>query len=102
MKGSTIKQKIIDKGFSLSDVADLLGVTKQNFYTIAVNNDNVKTETLERIAAAIGEPVSYFYNEYPIISMEDYSRIRQMEKEVQMLKERVQNQDQIINKLLSK
>ncbi|MDR0509540.1 MAG: hypothetical protein LBH06_00420 [Rikenellaceae bacterium] len=60
------------------------------------------TGTLERIAEAIGEPASYFYNELPILSLEDYAAVRQTEKEVEMLRKQVKYLQGTINELINK
>ena len=75
MKGSVIREKILAKGFKLGEVAEQLGMSSQNLYAVCFSSDNVKTETLENIAEVIGEPVSYFYSEQPIFSIEDYDEV---------------------------
>lgn len=62
MKGSDIKAEIKRLGYTLTQVAEALGESQQNLNS-ALSNDNIKTGTLERVAAFLGKPVSYFYRE---------------------------------------
>lgn len=76
-------------------------MSPQNFQRVAIDNDNVKTETLERIATAIGESVSYFYNEVPILSLDDYARIHSLETENKYLRALLEEKERTIQVLLS-
>lgn len=62
MKGADIKAEIKRLGYTLTQVAEALGESQQNLNS-ALSNDNIKTGTLERVAAFLGKPVSYFYGE---------------------------------------
>lgn len=66
MTGDKIKQKIKAKGITLSSVAEAMGESPQNLQQLLRTNMHVNTETLERVAAAINEPISYFYDEYEV------------------------------------
>ena len=48
----------------MSEVAEKIGISLQNFSAMLARED-VRTSLLERVASAIGEPVSYFYGEAP-------------------------------------
>ena len=48
----------------MSEVAERIGTSLQNFSQILQNND-IRTGMLERIAEAVGKPVSFFYGEAP-------------------------------------
>lgn len=63
MTGDKIKQKIKAKGYTLRSVAEAMEITPQNLQQLLRANIHVNTDTLERVAAAIGEPISYFYDE---------------------------------------
>lgn len=66
MIGKVIKQKIKSKGFTLRAVADAMGESPQNLQQLLRANVHVNTDTLERVAKAIDEPISYFYDEYEV------------------------------------
>lgn len=60
MDGEKIKQCLYSKGVTQKQLAELLGVTPQSVNAVLAAND-VRTGTLERIAAAIGVDMSFFY-----------------------------------------
>lgn len=62
MDGKRIKQALVDAGVNQADLAAALGMTPQNLNKI-LSGDNIKTGTLERVAAFLGRPISFFYNE---------------------------------------
>ena len=62
MKGEDIKQKVKQSGKTFAEVARLMGVRPQTL-TIIFASDDVKTGSLERIADAMGVPITYFYGE---------------------------------------
>ena len=86
MKGSDIKARIKAKGYTLREVAERIGESPQNLNGY-LNSADVRSSTIERIAAAIGESVSYFYNELPLYSIEDYDRIKRLEGENAVMRE---------------
>lgn len=63
MKGSEVKKKIKSKGYTLSSVAEAMGTSSQNLQQLLRADAHVNTDTLERVAKAIEEPISYFYEE---------------------------------------
>lgn len=60
MEGMKIKMVIMQKGMTMAEVARQLGMSQQTF-SAALQGEDVKTGLLERIAAILGEPVTYFY-----------------------------------------
>lgn len=62
MKGETIRQKIRLTGRRFTEIAEIMGITPQALNKI-LGSDDVKTGSLERIAEAMGVPVTYFYDE---------------------------------------
>lgn len=60
MEGEQIKAFLRKKKITVSEVAKRLGTSQQNL-AAALSVENVKTGTVEDIARAIGEPVTYFY-----------------------------------------
>lgn len=62
MKGLTVKEILRREGFSQSQIAKIIGESPQNL-NAALNFDDIRTGLLERIAEAIGKPVSFFYGD---------------------------------------
>jgi transcriptional regulator with XRE-family HTH domain len=68
MKGEELKRLIMDSGLPMTKVAEMLGVSQQNLSGI-LSRDDIKTGTLEKVADAIGKPVSYNFgaNNHPSV-----------------------------------
>ncbi len=62
MTGEELKRKIKEAGSSQKELAELLGVTAQSISSILSAKD-VRSGTIEKIAEALGRPVSYFFDE---------------------------------------
>lgn len=101
MTGKQLKEKIRQKGIKYAVLAERLGVVPQQVHQY-FNTPNISTEVLERIADAIGESVSYFYNEQPVFTIEDYAKISKMEQEIMYLRLLVREKDRIIDLLMNK
>lgn len=78
MKGKDLERKVRECGVSKTELANRLGISLQTLHG-RLSSDNVSTKVLEDIAQALGKPVCYFYNEYPILSVEDAKKVAQME-----------------------
>lgn len=85
MSGEELKAKIKAKGFMLREVADRLGESPQNLQGWLKSHD-VKSGQIERIAQAMGESISYFYNEYPLYGVDDYVRVKTLESENELMR----------------
>lgn len=101
MTGKELKAKIKAKGIKSALLAQKLGVVGQNMQQYYKSN-NLTTSTLEQIAEAIGESVSYFYNELPIFSIEDYTRVKNLEREVEYLNRLLVEKERTIEILTNK
>lgn len=101
MTGKQLKEKIKQKGIKYSALAERLGVVPQQVHQY-FNTPNISTEVLERIADAMGESVSYFYNEQPVFTIEDYAKISNMEQEIMYLRLLIREKDRIIDLLMNK
>ena len=62
MDGQTIKAILKKHNHKLKDIAEIMGISLQNFASLLSSSD-VKSGTLERIALAINKPLSFFYGE---------------------------------------
>lgn len=101
MTGEQLRSKIKAKKRSLRSVADAIGESPQNLQRI-LNSADVRTGILERIAEALNEPISYFYEELPIVSMEDYAEFVALKKENEMLARMLEEKTEYLNTLISK
>lgn len=98
MTGAHLRKKIRAKGFTFQQIADAIGESKQNFSRI-LSTDNIKTKTLERIAAAMGESVSYFYNERPIFTLAEYTEYESRKRENELLRQIIRDKEALISEL---
>lgn len=60
MTGNTLKKLILSEGLSVAEVARRIGTSQQNL-TCALAKDDIRTGLLERVAEAMGRPLSFFY-----------------------------------------
>lgn len=60
MNGEIVKKVITENGHTITEVAEKLGMSRPNLSQILATPD-VKSGLLERVSAAIGVPVSVFY-----------------------------------------
>ena len=101
MTGEKVRQKIKSKGFSFHSIAQAIGESDANFRCMLIVQD-VKSGTLERIAKAMGENVSFFYEEQPIFSLEDYTTYHNLKRENELLKQLLQEKERTIELLMKK
>lgn len=105
MTGKELKTKLRkackDKGITLTAIAAKLGMHRQVLEE-RLQVKVVSTSTLELLAEAIGESVSYFYNELPTFSVEEYVEIKSQQKEITYLRLLLAEKDARINELLAK
>lgn len=98
MTGEHIRKKIREKGFTYRKIAQSIGETDQSFRML-LSSENVKSGTLERIAAAMGENVAYFYNEQPILTMVDYADFEATKRENELLRQIIRDKEALIDEL---
>lgn len=101
MTGDRVRQKIKEKGYTFHSIAQAIGESDANLRCMLIVKD-VKSGTLERIAQAMGENVSYFYEEHPVFSIEEYAEIHALKKEVVLLRQLLNEKERTIELLLSK
>lgn len=90
MTGQEVKDFLTRDGWQLSKVAEAIGESRQNF-SAALTSQDVKSGLLERVAKAVGKPVSAFYGE---------TAAREPSTEERLLA-LLEEKDKQINKLLS-
>lgn len=101
MTGEIVRQKIKEKGFTFHSIAQAIGESDANLRCMLLVKD-VKSGTIERIAKAMGENVSYFYEEHPVFSVEEYAAIHSLKQENTLLRQLLNEKERIIELLMSK
>lgn len=67
MKGILLKNFLAGKGYNVSEVARLLGLSQQTL-SAALGSEDVKSSLVERISSVVGVPLSELYGEKSSIS----------------------------------
>ena len=67
MKGIILKNFLAGKGYTVSEVARLLGLSQQTL-SAALGSEDVKSSLVERISSVVGVPLSELYGEKSSIS----------------------------------
>lgn len=62
MKGEEVKLKLKKAGVSITEIASLLGMSRQSL-SQALSVKDVKTGLIEDLSKALNVPLSYFYND---------------------------------------
>lgn len=96
MNGNDFLKKLKGMGVSQTQVADILGVTRQTVSCMRYAQ-SVKTSVVEKIANAIGASVGELLNERPDLDLQELKRLR---KENEELKEEIKKKDATIDKLI--
>lgn len=106
--GKKIKVLRAEKGLSQQQLADKINKTRTLISHIEISS-KANHYTLIEIAKALDIDVSYFYNEGKSILNEDSGnyadandRIEKLEREIELLKEIISNQKEIIKQLKEK
>lgn len=97
MNGNDFLKKLKGMGVSQTQVAEILGVTRQTVSCMRYAQ-SVKTSVVEKIANAIGSSVGELLNERPDLDLQELRRLRQENEE---LKEEIKKKDATIDKLIS-
>ena len=96
MNGNDFLKKLKGMGVSQTQVAEILGVTRQTVSCMRYAQ-SVKTSVVEKIANAIGASVGELLNEMPDLDLQELRRLR---KENEELKEEIKKKDATIDKLI--
>lgn len=96
MNGNDFLRKLKGMGVSQTQVAEILGVTRQTVSCMRYAQ-SVKTSVVEKIANAIGASVGELLNERPDLDLQELRRLR---KENEELKEEIKKKDATIDKLI--
>lgn len=62
MTGKHLQNLILQEGYSINKMAELIGKSQPNLLS-ALRHDDVRTGLLEDIAKAMGKPLAFFYGE---------------------------------------
>lgn len=96
MNGDDFLKKLKGMGVSQTQVAEILGVTRQTVSCMRYAQ-SVKTSVVEKIANAIGSSVGELLNERPDLDLQELRRLR---KENEELREEIKKKDATIDKLI--
>lgn len=96
MNGNDFLKKLKGMGVSQTQVAEILGVTRQTVSCMRYAQ-SVKTSVVEKIANAIGSSVGELLNERPDLDLQELRRLR---KENEELREEIKKKDATIDKLI--
>lgn len=96
MNGNDFLRKLKGMGVSQTQVAEILGVTRQTISCMRYAQ-SVKTSVVEKIANAIGSSVGELLNERPDLDLQELRRLRQENEE---LREEIKKKDATIDKLI--
>ena len=96
MNGNDFLKKLKGMGVSQTQVAEILGVTRQTVSCMRYAQ-SVKTSVVEKIANAIGASVGELLNERPDLDLQELRRLRQENEE---LREEIKKKDATIDKLI--
>lgn len=68
MTGKHVQNLILSEGYSVNQIAKLIGVAQPNLLSLLKHND-IRTGLLEDIARAMGKPLAFFYGEeYSVVA----------------------------------
>ena len=62
MTGKHVQNLILSEGYSVNQIAKLIGVAQPNLLSLLKHND-IRTGLLEDIARDMGKPLAFFYGE---------------------------------------
>ena len=60
MSGEDLKERLTKNGYQMKDVADLMGMSQQNFST-GLKVADVKTGFIEKLCVVLGKKMDFFY-----------------------------------------
>lgn len=62
MTGKHLQDLILSEGYSINKMAQLLGIAQPNLLSL-LKHEDVRTGLVEKVADAMGKPLSFFYGE---------------------------------------
>lgn len=62
MTGKHLQDLILSEGYSINKMAQLLGIAQPNLLSL-LKHEDVRTGLVEKVAEAMGKPLSFFYGE---------------------------------------
>lgn len=62
MTGNHLKNLILSEGYSINRMAELIGIAQPNLLAL-LKHEDVRTGLVEKVAEAMGKPLSFFYGE---------------------------------------
>lgn len=98
MTGNRIKSRLGALGYQYTEVAQAMGISKQNLYG-CLRSENVSSRVIERIADALGIRVSVLYGEGELMNIDDYAELHTLRRENELLKQLLAEKDAHLNSL---
>lgn len=89
MTGFEMKQRIKEAGYSLSEVARLLGYPRRQRLYKELVSDDLKSGLIERISHAIDKNIGWFYGEEAMSPTQPENSLEQATKEEEEKRRRV-------------
>lgn len=62
MTGNHLKNLILEEGYSINKMADMIGLAQPNLVSL-LKHEDIRTGLVEKVAEAMGKPLSFFYGE---------------------------------------
>lgn len=97
MEGKKLQEILRVKGITQTQVADLLGVTRQTVSAM-MKNASVKSTTLERIADAFNIEISEFFGGGEISELK--REVERQKQKIAQLESQLKQKDETISRLI--
>ena len=62
MTGNHLKNLILNEGYTINKMAELIGIAQPNLLNL-LKHEDVRTGLVEKVAQVMGKPLSFFYGE---------------------------------------
>ena len=86
------------KKIHITDLARKCGITPQSIHD-AINRNSTKTEYLEKIAGILEVPISYFFDDEPVLETKDNEIIELQRKYIAMLEAQLEGEGKPVKKV---
>lgn len=96
MKGKDVKDKLLNSGYKLKDVAENMGILPQTLQSL-LQAEDIKTGVLEKIAKSINKNTYFFFDEKIGIEYSESESLKQLIKNNTIL---VETNQKLVNRIL--
>ena len=77
MTGDELKRKLLEGGYSITEVAQMMEMSQANF-SAKLANDSVKTNLIEKLCTVLRKDLTYFYGGTKFLPITNISSNSQM------------------------